>query len=137
MKLENDRKRIVLLRHKVIMSSNDQKEYVRLTEQYPDNERYESDIYMELNNLGFLKYTGKDSYQDGDWHNEQEYSTDLYITTVLGEQSLLTSFESEFSHKRFDRRGKIAEIIGYWIAGILGLIGIFTFLYQLIKGSGK
>lgn len=133
--IENDRKRIVLLRHKLVKSKKEENEYSTLFLAYPDNERKEEDIYFELSNAGLLNYTGKSPIQDGDGNyiEQEPYDRDKHITTIAGEYSLNSLFESELTSKRDNQRFKKIESLGIIIGGIGGLITLLTFLYHQIQ----
>lgn len=133
--IENDRKRIVLLRHKLVKSKKEENEYSTLVLAYPDNERKEEDIYFELSNAGLLNYTGKSPIQDGDGNyiEQEPYDRDKHITTIAGEYSLNSLFESELTSKRDNQRFKKIESLGIIIGGIGGLITLLTFLYHQIQ----
>ena len=131
----NDRKRIILLRHKMIKSSKEQNEYDKLIIAYPDHEIKEQGVYSELSNAGFLTYTGKEAFHnsDGNWVEQEPYDRDKHITTVAGEYSLNSLFESELTTKRDSQRFKKIESLGIIIGGIGGLITLLTFLYHQIQ----
>ncbi len=102
---------------------------------YPDNDIYESKLYQELSGVGFLRYTGKDLLQneDGNYIEQEPFDNGKYITTVSGELSLTSLFESELLSKIESQRFKKIESLGILIGGIGGLITLLTFLYHQIQ----
>ncbi|WP_159468019.1 hypothetical protein [Dyadobacter sp. 3J3] len=135
MNFGNDRKRIILLRHKMVISKEEESEYNKLMSAYPDNDIYESKLYQELSGVGFLRYTGKDLLQneDGNYIEQEPFDNGKYITTVSGELSLTSLFESELLSKIESQRFKKIESLGILIGGIGGLITLLTFLYHQIQ----
>jgi hypothetical protein len=133
--IENDRKRIILLKHKIINSTAEDREYNKLMQTYPDNENYKYKLYQELSSAGFIEYTGLEAIQneDGDFIQQEPFDHKKYRTTVRGELSLNSLFESELTAKTRNQRFKKVESLGILIGGLVGLLALLTFLYHQIQ----
>lgn len=130
-RFENDRYRIVMLRHKQGISSKECRELNRLELSYADNHIYEQAIATILIDLGFLEIT--------QWSSEKTIDTETsdksrqLLLSPRGLLALLTLYQSETREKSLFKSQKKAELVGITMAGIGGLITVIKFLYNFIE----
>ena len=131
----NDRRILVLLKHKEVRTKAESRRLNQLTDLYPDNEKCEEAIITELRPRGFIKMMNlKVELNEEGYYIETITGLPKYLqTTEEGENALKNQlFPSEFKDKQRDKLFRLLQIIGLSIAAGGGLITILKWCCELL-----
>lgn len=133
----NDRRILVLLKHKEQPTKTEKYRLSKLSGIYPDNQKCEKTILLELQQRGLVEKPNTQIAQDanGNLINRLEGRPQFWQTTKQGEMALKNKlFASEYFGKKRDRFFRDVQSIGIWIAATGGLLSIFSFFRKLFNG---